>query len=411
VADVALQQVSKVYPGGGIAVDRLDLHVGDGELLVVAGPSGSGKSTVLRMIAGLEDPTSGTISIGGRSMTGVPSRKRDVAMVFQQYGLYPNMSVRENLAFALQLHKLPKADVAARVDRAADVLDLSDVLDLRPGALSGDRRQRVALGRALVREPAVFLMDEPLANLDGPSRATTRHELAAMQRRLGTTTVYVTYDLGEAMSVGHRVAVLRGGRLQQVATPRQLHERPANLFVAAFLGVPSVSLLEGRVEVLGPQVALHLGHQRLVLHPALVADRPALRSYHGGTVVLGLRPEAIRMVRADDGTPDGVRLVAEVQAVGVSDATTTIRLTVPGATGVAVPDADDRDRAARADTADPGARDDQRDRPARTTVLRRAEIVLHPSPGQAPGPGAPVEVAVDTAGALLFDPATGAALL
>ncbi|NKX56861.1 ABC transporter ATP-binding protein [Arthrobacter sp. E918] len=239
MATVTFDNATRVYPGTERpAVAGLSLSVGDGEFLVLAGPAGCGKSTVLRMLAGLEEMDSGRVLIGGRDATAVPAKDRDVAMVFQNYALYPHMSVADNLGFALKIAGVPDAERAARVREAARLLELEEVLDLRPQALSGDQRQRVAMGRAVVRRPQVFLMDEPLANLDAALRARTRAQIASLARRLGITTVYATHDQAEAMALGDRVAVLREGVLQQVATPHELYARPANQFVAGFIGTP-----------------------------------------------------------------------------------------------------------------------------------------------------------------------------
>ncbi|WP_156756537.1 ABC transporter ATP-binding protein, partial [Actinokineospora pegani] len=246
MAGVRYEAASRVYPGAPPvrAVDGLDLEVADGEFLVLVGPSGSGKSTALRMLAGLEDVNEGTIRIGERDVTNVPPKGRDIAMVFQSYALYPHMTVAQNMGFALKLQGLPKVEIAAKVLEAARLLDLEKFLERKPKALSGGQRQRVAMGRAIVRDPAVFLMDEPLSNLDAKLRVETRANIAALQRRLGTTTIYVTHDQVEAMTMGHRVAVLKDGLLQQCDTPRALYDRPANAFVAGFIGSPAMNLVE-----------------------------------------------------------------------------------------------------------------------------------------------------------------------
>ncbi|WP_156755292.1 ABC transporter ATP-binding protein, partial [Actinokineospora pegani] len=246
MAEVRYESASRIYPGNPPvrAVDGLDLEVADGEFLVLVGPSGSGKSTALRMLAGLEDVNEGTIRIGERDVTNVPPKGRDIAMVFQSYALYPHMTVAQNMGFALKLQGLPKVEIAAKVLEAARLLDLEKFLERKPKALSGGQRQRVAMGRAIVRDPAVFLMDEPLSNLDAKLRVETRANIAALQRRLGTTTIYVTHDQVEAMTMGHRVAVLKDGLLQQCDTPRALYDRPANAFVAGFIGSPAMNLVE-----------------------------------------------------------------------------------------------------------------------------------------------------------------------
>src|SRR5690242_10663374 len=247
MARIALEHIDESYPTGYVASRDLSLEIADGEFLVLVGPSGSGKSTVLRMIAGLEKPTAGTITIGDRDVTSLPPQERDIAMVFQSYALYPHMSVRENMAFGLKLRKQPAATVTRRVGEVAESLGLTPMLDRKPAQLSGGQRQRVALGRAIVREPKAFLFDEPLSNLDAQLRVETRAELARLHRRLGATMVYVTHDQVEAMTLGTRVAVLKDGELQQVAPPMELYRRPRNQFVASFIGSPSMNFLRGDV--------------------------------------------------------------------------------------------------------------------------------------------------------------------
>src|ERR1700757_4716642 len=240
MAPVSLEKINKVYENGFHAVHDLSLDIADSEFMVLVGPSGCGKTTALRMVAGLEDITSGILRIGGKEVNDETPKERDIAMVFQNYALYPHMTVRENIGFALKLRKMPKPELKAKVDEAADILGLTDWLDRKPGQLSGGQRQRVAMGRAIVRQPSVFLMDEPLSNLDAKLRVQMRADIAALQARLGATTVYVTHDQSEAMTLGHRVAVLRDARLQQFDTPRTLYTRPANTFVAEFIGAPSM---------------------------------------------------------------------------------------------------------------------------------------------------------------------------
>jgi len=248
VAEITLGGVSKRFPDGTEAVAPLDLTIGDGELFVLVGPSGCGKSTLLNMIVGLEQPSTGDIRVGGQTVTRLDPKDRNMAMVFQSYALYPHMTVRDNMSFPLRLAKLARQEIELRVRRAAEILELTELLDRKPAALSGGQRQRVAMGRAIVREPAAFLLDEPLSNLDAKLRAQMRTELARLQKRLGTTTLYVTHDQTEAMTLGDRIAVLRGGRVQQVGTPRELYEAPANLFVAGFVGSPAMNFLPARIE-------------------------------------------------------------------------------------------------------------------------------------------------------------------
>jgi ABC-type sugar transport system ATPase subunit len=275
MANVRFQAVTKTFPGGSTAVDSLDLEVADGELMVLVGPSGCGKSTALRMVAGLETPTSGTITIGERDVAGLSPGARDVAMVFQSYALYPHMTVRKNLAFPLERRRMAKPEVARRVGEMADLLELSDLLGRKPAQLSGGQRQRVAMGRALIREPVAFLLDEPLSNLDAKLRTELRAELKRLHGRLGTTMVYVTHDQVEAMTLGDRIAVMSQGRLQQLGTPDEVYRSPCNLFVARFVGSPSMNILPG----------------------------PAVG--RGADVVAGIRPEALH--RASE-VPDGVAI-------------------------------------------------------------------------------------------------------
>jgi multiple sugar transport system ATP-binding protein len=294
MAKLMLNRVTKVYPDGTHAVDRLDLAIGDGELLVLLGPSGCGKSTVLRMIAGLESITSGELRIEGVRANDLPTQERHLAMVFQSYALYPHLSARANLAFPLSLTRMSPLQVDRAVTEVAAMLDLGERLDRRPQQLSGGERQRVAMGRAMVRRPRAFLMDEPLSNLDIQLRMHVRAEICTLIRHFGVTTLYVTHDQTEAMSVGDRVAILDGGVLQQVGTPQEVYDQPANLFVAAFVGSPQMNLLEALVEARPDgAVELHLGSQSLTLLPPLAPDHALLRGYDGQKVVVGLRAEAL----------------------------------------------------------------------------------------------------------------------
>ncbi|HEX5307853.1 MAG TPA: sn-glycerol-3-phosphate ABC transporter ATP-binding protein UgpC [Solirubrobacteraceae bacterium] len=288
MATIDIEGVSKVYPGGAQAVSELDLHVADGEFLILVGPSGCGKTTALRMIAGLEDITEGQIRIGERVVNDLSPRERDVAMVFQNYALYPHMTVAENIGFALSLQKLDKQEVRRRVGEAAEILGLAEHLQRKPAQLSGGQRQRVAMGRAIVREPAVFLMDEPLSNLDAKLRVQMRSEIARIQQRVGVATVYVTHDQIEAMTMGDRVAVMRTGRLQQCDSPQALYDAPVNLFVAAFIGSPAMNLYQARIDPSGQR--LRLGEQELELPERLRAG-PVSGRYRDREVVVGIRPE------------------------------------------------------------------------------------------------------------------------
>ena len=309
MATVSLEQIRKVYPNGHVGVEEASFAIKDGELLVLVGPSGCGKTTLLRMIAGLESISSGTLRIDGHVVNDVAPKDRDVAMVFQNYALYPHMTVAENLGFGLQLRGKPKDEIARRVHDAARLLELEHRLDARPAALSGGQRQRVALGRALVREPKVFLLDEPLSNLDAKLRLNMRVELARLHRQLGTTTIYVTHDQVEAMTLGERIVVLDGGRIQQIDTPMNLYLRPANLFVAGFLGSPAMNLLRGKLhrengwQLILPNAAFFpLG--------ALPAQGTAVETWNGREIVLGVRPEDLQPIE-----PHAATLEAQVEVI------------------------------------------------------------------------------------------------
>jgi multiple sugar transport system ATP-binding protein len=289
MAQIVLDAVDKVYPGGVKAVDGLSLEIADGEFMVLVGPSGCGKSTALRSIAGLDEITSGTISIGGRVVNDLPPKDRDIAMVFQNYALYPHMTVEQNLAFGLQQRKTPKDEIRRRVTEVAKMLGLEDYLKRKPAALSGGQRQRVAMGRAIVREPQAFLMDEPLSNLDAKLRVSMRASLSQLHERLGVTTVYVTHDQVEAMTLGQRVCVLRDGRLQQADTPQALFNAPVNLFVAGFIGSPAMNFVTARLaRDDGPAVTF--ADHRLAVPDDLITARPGLDGYFGREVILGIRP-------------------------------------------------------------------------------------------------------------------------
>ncbi len=287
MAEIQLDKLTKVYSDGTKAVTEFDLDVADGEFVVFVGPSGCGKTTALRMIAGLEPITAGMVRIGGEVVNTLPPKDRDVAMVFQNYALYPHMSAYDNMGFALKMRGVAKAEIERRVTGAARTLGLSEVLKKKPRTLSGGQRQRVAMGRAIVREPRAFLMDEPLSNLDAKLRVEMRAEIARIQRDLGVTTIYVTHDQVEAMTMGDRVCVLRGGFLQQVASPQELYDRPTNLFVAEFIGSPAMNLV--RADLAGEQV--RFGSHTLTVPAAALSDRPGLGAYQGKKVVLGIRPE------------------------------------------------------------------------------------------------------------------------
>jgi len=309
MATVTFENTTRIYPKSKRrAVDRLNLEIADGEFLVLVGPSGCGKTTSLRMLAGLEEVDEGTIRIDGKDVVNLPPRSRDIAMVFQNYALYPHMSVAENMGFALKIARVGKPEIRARVQEAAKILDLEDYLDRRPGQLSGGQRQRVAMGRAIVRQPRVFLMDEPLSNLDAKLRVATRSQIAALQRRLGVTTVYVTHDQVEAMTMGDRVAVMRDGVLQQCDTPRTLFDSPVNAFVAGFIGSPAMNLLEGRIAEAG----VDIGEAVFPL-----ARELATRAGGPGTVVtVGLRPESVSIAAPLETAPTLRAVVNVVEELG-----------------------------------------------------------------------------------------------
>jgi multiple sugar transport system ATP-binding protein len=307
MAEIQLEQLTKVYPDGTEAVSGLDLEIDDGEFVVFVGPSGCGKTSALRMIAGLEAITAGTVRIGGAVVNALPPKDRDVAMVFQNYALYPHMSAYDNMGFALKMRGVGKNEIDLRVRNAARALGLSEVLKKKPRTLSGGQRQRVAMGRAIVREPQAFLMDEPLSNLDAKLRVEMRAEIARIQRDLGVTTIYVTHDQTEAMTMGDRVAVMRGGLLQQVASPQELYERPVNLFVAEFIGSPAMNLVKADLEA----GRVRFGDHTLALPEAVREARPGLAAYDGRQVVVGIRPEDLEdAALARDA--DGGRLTVEV---------------------------------------------------------------------------------------------------
>jgi multiple sugar transport system ATP-binding protein len=312
LATIVINDVSKVYPNGVEAVSHLDLEIADGEFVVLVGPSGCGKTTALRMVAGLEDITDGTIEVGGRVVNDLSPRERDIAMVFQNYALYPHMTVAENIGFALKLRKLPKTEVTARVEDAARLLGLTEHLDRKPAQLSGGQRQRVAMGRAIVRSPAAFLMDEPLSNLDAKLRVHMRAEVSRIQQRLGVATLYVTHDQVEAMTMGNRVAVMRDGSLQQCAPPKELYDAPENLFVAAFIGSPAMNLYQATIDPRGTSIAL--GDQTLELPEALRAEH-LTGPYRGGPVVVGIRPEELIDAALKGTTDSGRSLVGTVDLV------------------------------------------------------------------------------------------------
>ena len=314
MATVSMDKLNKVYENGFHAVKDLSIEIADGEFMVLVGPSGCGKTTALRMVAGLEDITSGVLRIGGKEANDETPKERDIAMVFQNYALYPHMTVAENIGFALKLRKTPKDELNAKVKEAADILGLTEWLDRKPGQLSGGQRQRVAMGRAIVREPSVFLMDEPLSNLDAKLRVQMRAEVARIQRRIGVATIYVTHDQVEAMTMGDRVTVMRAGVLQQVDTPQKLYDNPDNIFVAAFIGSPAQNLYDAALTE-GAR-SIKLGSQEVPLPEAVRARRPGLAAYAGQDVVVGMRPEHLPAAKPGDTGPTLVGKVDLIEALG-----------------------------------------------------------------------------------------------
>ena len=315
MATVELDRVEKVYENGFHAIHELSLDISDTEFLVLVGPSGCGKSTALRMVAGLETISGGVMRIGERVVNDVEPKDRDIAMVFQNYALYPHMTVYDNIGFALKLAGIRKQEIDTRVRKAASVLELEKYLERKPGQLSGGQRQRVAMGRAIVRQPAVFLMDEPLSNLDAKLRVQMRAEIAALQRDLAVTTLYVTHDQVEAMTMGDRVAVLKDGYLQQVDTPQNLYDRPDNVFVAAFIGSPSMNLYEADLTVDGDVGTLQLGSQQLTIGAEVLERRPGLRGSSARRLIVGIRPEDFEDAALVSGVEPGRCLQAPVQLI------------------------------------------------------------------------------------------------
>jgi multiple sugar transport system ATP-binding protein len=335
MAQIVLNDVWKVYADGTEAVRSLDLQIEDGEFMVLVGPSGCGKTTALRMVAGLEAITKGEVRIGDRVVNDVPPKERDIAMVFQNYALYPHMSVFDNMAFGLKLQKVPKAEIDTRVRDAAHILGLDELLNRKPRALSGGQRQRVAMGRAIVRKPQAFLMDEPLSNLDAKLRVQMRAEIARLQHELDVTTIYVTHDQIEAMTMGDRVAVIRKGMLQQVDNPQRLYERPRNIFVAGFIGSPAMNLLEASLSRADGALVVQLGDLQLGVPPEVLAERPALERYDGRKVVVGVRPEDMEDAALVADAPAGRRIPADVElreALG-SDVVIHFTVAAPPAVG------------------------------------------------------------------------------
>jgi multiple sugar transport system ATP-binding protein len=393
VAGVAFDGVTKVYADGTKAVDALDLDIQDGEFMVLVGPSGCGKTTALRMVAGLEDISGGVLRIGDRVVNHVPARDRDIAMVFQSYALYPHLSVYDNIAFGLKVKGMSKEEINRRVNDAARILGLESFLKRKPRALSGGQRQRVAMGRAIVREPAAFLMDEPLSNLDAKLRVQMRAEVSRLQRDLGTTTIYVTHDQVEAMTMGDRVAVMRKGELQQVADPQTLYDRPVNLFVGGFIGSPAMNMLEATVGRDNGTLHVDIGKQRIALDEETLAARPALRDYEGRPVILGIRPEELEEASLSPDTPPERRLHGTVELREALGSELMVHFTVEGTRPALTEDVKELARDAGEATA-PEAKEGHALLVGRFGARARVEE------------GKQVEVAVDTRSLHFFDAET-----
>jgi multiple sugar transport system ATP-binding protein len=396
MASVGFEGVSKVYGDGTRAVDELDLEITDGEFMVLVGPSGCGKTTALRMVAGLEDISGGVVRIGDRVVNDLTPKRRDIAMVFQSYALYPHLTVHDNIAFPLKIAKVPKAEVRRRVDEAAEILDLGPYLKRKPRTLSGGQRQRVAMGRAIVRQPQVFLMDEPLSNLDAKLRVQMRADIKKIQRGLSATTIYVTHDQVEAMTMGDRVAVMRKGELQQAAPPQELYDRPVNVFVAGFIGSPAMNMLEAVVERGNGGLTAVLGDTRISLDASTLSERPGLASYVGRTVVLGVRPED--MEDAAIAPTDAVaRIRGRVELREALGAEVLVHFTIAARQAVT----DDMRELAE----DIG--DDRVVGQLAAGTSQDAKLVGRFSPRTKSAEGDAVEVSVDPRALHFFDPATG----
>ena len=389
MADIVLDHVTKRFPDGALAVDSIDLEIADGEFVILVGPSGCGKSTTLNMIAGLEDISDGELRIGGRVVNNMTPKDRDIAMVFQSYALYPHMTVRENMAFALRLAKVPKNVVDQKVTEAAAVLDLTQHLDRKPANLSGGQRQRVAMGRAIVRDPAAFLMDEPLSNLDAKLRVQMRTEVSRLQKRLGTTTVYVTHDQTEAMTLGDRVAVMRLGKLLQVGPPQELYSSPANLFVAGFIGSPAMNFMAGTLEQ---------GSLRTALGDLTLTDqtRRAVESRGGERgVIVGIRPEDFEdaSLVTPENRSDGVTFRASIDVVESMGSDVFVYFTLEDSEAEALHSAELEELAQDSGRADTGANEEQ--------------IVARLDTATAVREGAQSELWADSRKIHVFDPQTG----
>jgi multiple sugar transport system ATP-binding protein len=395
MAAVTFDRVSKIYPDGTRAVSGLEIEVDDGEFMVLVGPSGCGKTTALRMVAGLEEISEGVVKIGDRVVNNVPPKDRDIAMVFQSYALYPHLNVYDNIAFSLRLKREKKDEIDRRVQEAARVLGLEAFLKRKPRALSGGQRQRVAMGRAIVRNPQAFLMDEPLSNLDAKLRVQMRAEISGLQDDLGTTTIYVTHDQVEAMTMGDRIAVMRKGELQQVGRPQDLYDRPVNLFVGGFIGSPAMNMVEGALVRSDSGLAVEVGEQRLGLGDEVLAARPGLKAYEGRTVVVGIRPEHLEDAALLTEAPPDRRLRGSVELTEALGSEIVAHVSID-----AKPALTEDVRELAQDIGE----DLEEDAEARTTLVGRVSARSDLSEGQA------AELAVDTSALHFFDLATGAGI-
>jgi multiple sugar transport system ATP-binding protein len=394
MAEIEYDSVSKVFDDGTRAVNDLDLAIADGELMVLVGPSGCGKTTALRMLAGLEEISEGEIRIGDVIVNDLTPKDRDIAMVFQSYALYPHMTVAQNLAFGLKLRKLPKKEINERVNRAARVLQIEEFLDRKPRALSGGQRQRVAMGRAIVREPQAYLMDEPLSNLDAKLRVQMRAEIHQLQRRLGVTTIYVTHDQVEAMTMGDRVSVMNAGHLLQVDTPQTLYDNPVNEFVAGFIGSPSINLVEAELAQQNGSFAVEFGGHRLTVDDRAARNRSALSEYVGRTVMLGIRPEDFEDASLEPDTPPDRRLKV------------TADLTEPLGAEVLVYFGTEATRVVSSAAAADAGEDAEVQLRADEEGEPTSHLVARVSPRTRVAVGQPIELAVDTSRLYFFDPET-----
>jgi multiple sugar transport system ATP-binding protein len=394
MAEIEYDSVSKVFDDGTRAVNDLDLAIADGELMVLVGPSGCGKTTALRMLAGLEEISEGEIRIGDVIVNDLTPKDRDIAMVFQSYALYPHMTVAQNLAFGLKLRKLPKKEINERVQRAARVLQIEDYLDRKPRALSGGQRQRVAMGRAIVREPQAYLMDEPLSNLDAKLRVQMRAEIHQLQRRLGVTTIYVTHDQVEAMTMGDRVSVMNAGHLLQVDTPQTLYDNPVNEFVAGFIGSPSINLVEAELARQNGNFSVEFGGHRLTVDDRAARNRSALSEYVGRTIMLGIRPEDFEDASLEPDTPPDRRLKV------------TADLTEPLGAEVLVYFGTEATRVVSSAAAADAGEDAEVQLRADEEGEPTSHLVARVSPRTRVAVGQPIELAVDTSRLYFFDPET-----